>query len=494
MVRRPSSSCGVRSSNCVLVQPGPFVLLIARHHPEEYEQHNATASENLSLTFTSSWVFTVGESQRKGHGVVIRKKNCTMLTTLPPELLVLIGHQLERQDLSVLIRTSKLLKAHLNVWLYRWDIERHINCLEWAAIKGDTALVQRVLDYCQPGDSLINACQVFLEWATEYDRDGIIKMLLSVSGVDATARLEAERTLLTVAGLYNACRVATLLLDTENIDINAQDEFGCTALWYATECGKEAVLRLLLERGAAPDTPDIDGQRPLIRAVTGSPTIVKMLLDTRNVRIHHLDIWRSPLHSLAASFRGSIGDEDYLEDEQGTITQELEHERNAVEVAGLLLQAGVDVNARTIQNDTALSLCIRESGKDPDHIALERQRSRCASGDFVEFLIQSGADVNMANQHGTPLFLAIKGDHERVVRLLLQNGADWSAKNEQDTTPLDLAVRKGFTKIVLHLIQAGAAAHLGQSVSILEQRPIGGSRSLRLVSEPSPNTDKAEDT
>lgn len=49
--------------------------------------------------------------------------------------------------------------------------------------------------------------------------------------------------------------IVKLLLEHPDIDVNAQDGDGRTPLWWATEEGHEAVMRLLLKKGSA--LPDL---------------------------------------------------------------------------------------------------------------------------------------------------------------------------------------------------------------------------------------------
>lgn len=54
--------------------------------------------------------------------------------------------------------------------------------------------------------------------------------------------------------------ILELILKTDRIDINLQDEEGQTALFYASSCGHDSCLRLLLARGADKSILDNDGR------------------------------------------------------------------------------------------------------------------------------------------------------------------------------------------------------------------------------------------
>ena len=58
----------------------------------------------------------------------------------------------------------------------------------------------------------------------------------------------------------------------------------------------------------------------------------------------------------------------------------------------------------------------------------------------VNFFISKGADKNHANSNGdTPLHIATRHGYIRIVRLLLDTGAESNVKNNKFQTPLDIA-------------------------------------------------------
>lgn len=75
----------------------------------------------------------------------------------------------------------------------------------------------------------------------------------------------------------------------------------------------------------------------------------------------------------------------------------------------------------------------------------------------VKSLIDSGADVNAANQFGvTPLMFAAAKGHQKVVEYLVEQGADVHAADEHGMTALMLAAEKGRQGVVKTLIDHGA--------------------------------------
>ena len=77
----------------------------------------------------------------------------------------------------------------------------------------------------------------------------------------------------------------------------------------------------------------------------------------------------------------------------------------------------------------------------------------------VRELLAAGADVNFdqtAHPSCTPLTCAAQQGHAEIVRLLLDSGADISAKDDSHLTALQWAQEKGHDDVVSMLKGAGA--------------------------------------
>jgi ankyrin repeat protein len=121
--------------------------------------------------------------------------------------------------------------------------------------------------------------------------------------------------------------------------------------------------------------------------------------------------------------------------------------RNAVYDADLaeiesLLDAGIDVNLRDGEDDTALMWAADEGFID-----------------VVRLLLGHGADVNITGGLGwTPLLMAAQTNRVEVVRVLLQAGADVTAQTSGSYvwTALFIARRNANIPLVDLLIEYGA--------------------------------------
>ncbi len=112
------------------------------------------------------------------------------------------------------------------------------------------------------------------------------------------------------------------------------------------------------------------------------------------------------------------------------------------EMVSLLLEAGADVSLLDrYGGDSPLHLAIRQSG-DPDRIAL---------------LLEHGADAELKNRRGeTPLHESASDDRIEFARILIARGANVNAPDEFGNTPLDSAVRNGQAAAEAFLLNHGA--------------------------------------
>lgn len=115
------------------------------------------------------------------------------------------------------------------------------------------------------------------------------------------------------------------------------------------------------------------------------------------------------------------------DDQEQSLLHYYAHMRNAVAVF-LMVKHGADVRAISgYENGTAL------------HAA---SRTGCAK--IIRFLIQKGADVNARDwEQKTPLHFAAAEGQIAAIRLLFENGADINAQDESGYTPLHLMMMNG---------------------------------------------------
>ena len=142
-----------------------------------------------------------------------------------------------------------------------------------------------------------------------------------------------------------------------------------------------------------------------------------------------------------------------------------------MEIVELLLNRGADVNAKG------------KSGKTYLHIAADEGYVLIA-----EHLLKHGADVNSVwtcdgNKHYSPLYLAVINGHEKVVKLLLECGANVDARDLDGKTILYYAVKVGRSLIIEHLLKHSPDIDNISNRSVLNVAVLGYGKEYRKIIE-----------
>ncbi|KAL6717826.1 hypothetical protein ACLMJK_003911 [Lecanora helva] len=143
------------------------------------------------------------------------------------------------------------------------------------------------------------------------------------------------------------------------------------------------------------------------------------------------------------------------------------------QIAKTLLDLGADMNAKDEDGDTALCLAIRHDETESLRLLLDLRAdintkdkygdtplmlaANCNKVECMRLLLDFGADMNAKNKHGhTALISAIRRDMTECVRLLLDFGADVNAKNKRGLTALKMAMWLNTMECVQLLLKFGA--------------------------------------
>ncbi len=233
------------------------------------------------------------------------------------------------------------------------------------------------------------------------------------------------RTPLMFAALYGSASDLATLLEA-GADPNARSDAGLTALILAAT--DSAKTQLLLAKGANVNVRSEDGRTALhVAAMSGETAIVKRLLDAgASVNFNGGD---SPL--VLAALSGNVELVQMLIDAGAPVTR----------------QAGV--NAMIAATAAGCTICLDVIAEEAEPVALGLALDAAAdmgSIEVVKHLLDKRAPIEAHDLFGgaTPLMLAAASEREAVakVRLLLERGADRTAKSDLGDTALDFAKRR----------------------------------------------------
>ena len=169
-----------------------------------------------------------------------------------------------------------------------------------------------------------------------------------------------------------------VLASTRRSDIDKSDYRGRTVLSWAAGRGDSQTLGKLLTCGAHPEKKCLKGNSPLHFAVFADLLTAELLLDARaDVNIAN-DFGAIPMHIVTSRTSSLIK---------------------------RMVDLGADIEKRDSSGDTPL---LQACNRGRAYVVIE--------------LLACGADVNARNLHDlTPIFLAVKYNHHRVISILLSN-------------------------------------------------------------------------
>jgi len=279
-----------------------------------------------------------------------------------------------------------------------------------AAANGDVVKVKQFLskDAALVNHRLVNEFTPVFEAANQ-GRTAVVKLLLE-QGAKVDARVLGETP------LFRACmdgytEAAAVLLD-HGANLSAANNRGKTPLFIAIHRLHPSTVRLLLDHGADPNLSMEKNQEG-------------------NERIF------IPLHEAVAEVTLTLQWISKYE-QKGDVSQVARferHHRAAEEIARMLiLHKDIDIDAKNPRGGgTALHAV-----------------AWCGDVKLAKLLLDHGADVNSKSDrlirgprrplpyNQTPLHVAVRKRHEKMVEFLLQHGADREAKDSTGATPFQV--------------------------------------------------------
>jgi ankyrin repeat protein len=200
---------------------------------------------------------------------------------------------------------------------------------------------------------------------------------------------------------------------------NVTNHFGATPLGEAAKLGDVELARALLDAGADPDSPNQDGQTALMLASSvGAPKVAELLI-ARRANVNAVEAFRGQTALMWAAAT------------------------NHPEVVRVLVAHGANVHVRAKHEDWPRQMTSepRAQFRHTGGLTALLYAARSGCLDCAIAIVNAGADVNQPNPDGvTPLINALDNKSFDIAMFLLDKGANPGAWDMTGRTPLYVAV------------------------------------------------------
>ncbi|XP_073331826.1 CARD- and ANK-domain containing inflammasome adapter protein [Pagrus major] len=305
-----------------------------------------------------------------------------------------------------------------------------------------------------------------------------------------TAQSKADNLIHMIATDGEAALLEELL---ENTDINTVTSSNET-LHVAAEHGHLSIIELLIRKGATLDLQDNKSHTALhIAASRGHTQIVSALIQA-GAPIYTLDLQgKTPVH-LAAGNKHLSSVKVLVEEEK---KQSESHRRDmflhsaAVEdnwrLAEMLLQSGAAVDARNNHEKTPLFYAVSRNNEKTVNVLLKagakvdhdviNEAIMLNEESILHLLLDNARGALSEEELGSALLSAVRQNHDGLVTVLIDRGANVNMFDKQGYTPLLLSAELGHTEVFRVLVakQAKLDATLSDGSSALHLAVHSGS-------------------
>ncbi len=262
------------------------------------------------------------------------------------------------------------------------------------------------------------------------------------------------KTPLHVAAQKGRKELAKLLIK-KGANIKAQDKDGWTPLHFAVRLKRKNLAKLFIEKGADIEAQDKDDWTPLFFIARWPHIEIAKLLLQKGANIHARDKQdKTVVHATSADENGYERILEFLI-EQGALIEEKDNERekplNPLDFRTFQFYRKKNESS---ERKALFDILPFSGNQDLDEYLIEAVWSK--NVDRVEELIRSGACPNTKIMGSMiPLLCAASQGDKKMVKVLLELGANRDAKNESGWTALHFATCYGHLKLAKFLIKKG---------------------------------------
>ncbi|CAL8281982.1 unnamed protein product [Merluccius merluccius] len=269
-----------------------------------------------------------------------------------------------------------------------------------------------------------------------------------------------------------------LMLGGANVNYRTEVLNNAPVLCVHAHLGYMDMVALLLEFGAAVDSPSESGLTPLGYAASGGNLAIVTALCRRKATVDHLDK-NGQCALVHGALRGHMGVVKFLiQCDWGLGPPQQQQPSQSPQQTAFTKSHAVQqalIAAASMGYTEIVSYLLDLPEKDEEEVERAQINNfdtlwgetalTAASGrgklDVCRLLLEQGAAVAQPNRRGiVPLFSAVRQGHWQIVDLLLTHGADVNLADKQGRTPLMMAASEGHLGTVQFLLAQGASLSL----------------------------------